>query len=103
MAVTKVLIALPTTRRTANNQFRVSRKLARIFNLTKLSGDTTYTLDTGMQSAHEVIILDDTGAVISGAAGTTGVGGAGTFSSALTGLGAGTFVTVIVIGNSARR
>ena len=82
---------IPITRPSGRNEFFVDfRKPCRVIPFTKLTGDTTGTLNTNLQYCREIIILkadltEDTAAVK-----TTGFGSNGaTFSSALTSLSTG--------------
>lgn len=96
MAVTK-FGPLTRTTKTPQTEFRVDGgRFVRIFKLTKLAGDTTYTLDTGFKLATTAQVVDNTFTAISAATATPNTAAAGSLDLAV--LGGGTEVFVIAEG-----
>ena len=92
---------LALTRPSGRNGFCVDRnRPCKIAPITKLTGDTTGSWDTGLEYVKEIIVLKSDLSVDSTAVGTTGSEGAGgTFTTTLTSLSTGyTAGYIIAIG-----
>lgn len=96
MAVTAVELQEPSNPGPRKGFYVDARIACRVFALTKLTGDTTYTLVTGLDSIQAVQIADAANAAITAATWTDTPGTPGSLNLAV--LGAGLLVYVYVRG-----
>jgi len=96
MAVTKIGPLLRPTTTPRKGFYADIRRPVEIYKLTKLVGDTTYSLATDFNLVKTATVFDDTFAQITAATATPSTSAPGTIDLAV--LGAGTEVFVVVEG-----